>query len=72
MYFQGVKYSSLAAILNFMYNGEVSVAQDELTSFLNVAEDLRVKGLIQGQDSERYLLCLHFVCSLCMTVGMMT
>jgi len=52
-YLKGVKYSSLAAILNFMYNGEVSVAQDELTSFLNVAEDLRVKGLIQGQDSER-------------------
>jgi len=53
VYLKGVKYSSLASILNFMYHGEVSVAQDELTSFLNVAEDLKVKGLTQGQEPER-------------------
>ena len=30
-----------------MYHGEVNVAQEELNSFLAVAEDLRVKGLTQ-------------------------
>ena len=34
----------MEAVLNFMYNGEVNVAQDDLNSFLQVAEDLRVKG----------------------------
>ena len=33
-----------------MYLGEVSVAQDELNSFLNVAEELRVKGLTQTNN----------------------
>ena len=28
-----------------MYHGEVNVAQEELNSFLAVAEDLKVKGL---------------------------
>jgi hypothetical protein len=27
-----------------MYHGEVNVAQDDLNSFLQVAEDLKVKG----------------------------
>jgi len=31
-----------------MYMGEVNVAQEELNSFLTVAEDLKVKGLTQG------------------------
>jgi hypothetical protein len=35
------------SILEFMYNGEVNVAQEDLSSFLAVAEDLKVKGLTQ-------------------------
>ena len=34
-----------------MYHGEVNVAQEELNSFLAVAEELRVKGLTQGQSA---------------------
>ena len=33
-----------------MYNGEVNIAQEQLNSFLSVAEDLKVKGLTQGKD----------------------
>ena len=49
LYLKGVKYSDLQSVLNFMYHGEVNVAQEELNSFLAVAEELRVKGLTQSQ-----------------------
>ena len=48
LYLKGVKYQELVSVLNFMYQGEVNVAQEELNSFLAVAEDLRVKGLTQN------------------------
>ena len=47
LYLKGVKYKDLLGILDFMYNGEVNVAQEELKQFLSVAEDLKVKGLTQ-------------------------
>jgi len=48
LYLKGIKYEDVLAVLNFMYHGEVNIAQDELNSFLAVAEDLQVKGLTQG------------------------
>ena len=51
LYLKGVKYADLVSVLNFMYHGEVNVAQEELNSFLAVAEDLKIKGLTQN-DSE--------------------
>jgi len=50
LYLKGVRFSDLQAVLNFMYHGEVNVAQEELNSFLAVAEDLKVKGLTQNQS----------------------
>ena len=37
-----IRYPDMVSILNFMYNGEVNIAQAELSSFLAVAEDLQV------------------------------
>jgi len=51
IYLRGVQFSDLQSVLNFMYQGEVNIAQEELNSFLAVAEDLRVKGLTQ-KDTE--------------------
>jgi len=53
LYLKGVKYTDLQSVLNFMYHGEVNVAQEELNSFLAVAEDLRVKGLTQNQSESQ-------------------
>jgi len=53
LYLKGVKFSDLQSVLNFMYHGEVNVAQEELNSFLAVAEELRVKGLTQNQSSKK-------------------
>ena len=44
---QDVKASQVRAILDYMYRGEVSVAQDELPSLLRVAEMLKVKGMTE-------------------------
>jgi hypothetical protein len=49
-YLKAVKYTDLQSVLNFMYHREVNVAHEELNSFLDVAEDLRVKGLTQNQS----------------------
>merc|ERR1712217_766978 len=48
LYLKGVKFRDLQAVLDFMYHGEVNVAQEELNSFLAVAEELQVKGLTQN------------------------
>ena len=45
IYLRGVKFAEMASIINFMYQGEVNVAQEKLNSFLLVAEELKVKGL---------------------------
>ena len=48
LYLKGVQYESILSVLNFMYHGEVNIAQEHLNSFLAVAEDLQVKGLAQN------------------------
>jgi len=53
LYLKGVKYADLVSVLNFMYHGEVNVAQEELNSFLAVAEDLKVKGLTQSSPEDK-------------------
>ena len=43
LYLKGLKYNDILSVLNFMYNGELNGAQEELDSFLSVAEDLKIK-----------------------------
>jgi len=47
IYLKGIRFSDLTACLDFMYNGEVNVAQENLNSFLSAAEELQVRGLTQ-------------------------
>ena len=46
VYLRNIKFIELKKILDFMYKGEVIILQEDLESFLNTAEDLKVKGLI--------------------------
>jgi len=48
IYLRGVRHVDLVSVLEFMYSGEVNVSQEDLNSFLAVAEDLRVRGLTQN------------------------
>lgn len=45
LYLRGVKYKELVNLVDFMYQGEVNIAQEELNSFLAVAQELKIKGL---------------------------
>jgi len=51
IYLRGVSYSDLVSILDFIYNGEVNVAQEDLNSFLAVAEELQIKGLTNREGN---------------------
>jgi hypothetical protein len=48
-----IPYKDLAALLQFMYNGEVSVQQDHLDSFLKSAESLKIQGLTDNSSDEK-------------------
>ena len=50
---QGVKLNNLQSVLDFMYTGEANVAQEELNSFLAVAEELKIKGLTEGRSNKK-------------------
>ena len=43
IYMRGITYENLTSIVDFIYNGEVNVAQEDLNSFLTIAEELKIK-----------------------------
>jgi hypothetical protein len=45
LYLKGICLEDLQAVLEFMYHGEVNLEQDSLNNFLEVAEELAIKGL---------------------------
>lgn len=42
-----ISYDNMKAIIDFMYNGEISVSQEQLSSLINTADALKVKGLAE-------------------------
>ena len=52
IYLRGVKYSDLKNLLTFIYQGEVSIAEEDLNRFLTVAEDLKIKGLYEEKNTD--------------------
>lgn len=61
---QDVNYGALNNLLHFMYQGEVSVSQDEISTFMKVAEMLKVKGLTENTSMVSIILIYlnAFVC----------
>ena len=45
IYMRGVNSDDLLAIVDFLYYGEINIYQENLDSFLNLAEELELKGL---------------------------
>ena len=50
IYLRGVRHEDIKNILEFMYLGVVNVCQEDLDSFLSVAQDLCIKGLTQDDN----------------------
>ena len=46
VYMRGMKSEDMIAILDFLYYGEASIFQENLDSFLAIADELEVKGLM--------------------------
>ena len=44
---RGLKYEDLLALVDFFYYGEVNIFEDNLDSFLEIAKELQVKGLME-------------------------
>ena len=54
IYMRGVKFDHLSLLINFIYKGETSVVQDDLQQFLDLAENLNIKGLHDKSNHNSY------------------
>ena len=55
LYMKGIKGVHLASVVDFMYNGEVNILQEDLNDFLSVAEELKLKGLQANEADNKSL-----------------
>ena len=57
LYMRGIKGNHLAAVVDFIYQGEVNILQEDLDDFLDVAKELKLKGLMgeQTQAEDQFL-----------------
>ena len=53
IYMKGVEIKPLEAIIEFLYNGEVNIAEEDLKVLLDTADDLEVRGLSQKEKDKR-------------------
>ena len=49
---EGLSKQDLDNILNYMYNGEVNIYQEDLDRFLSVAQRLKLEGLLEGKQEK--------------------
>jgi len=53
VYLRGVKSMQIKALLDFIYKGEVDIAREDLDDFLEVARELKVKGLAEDDKQSK-------------------
>ena len=52
IYLSGVSSVNLGFVLDYIYNGEVNLYQEQLDSFLECSEKLEIEGLLGGKQEE--------------------
>ena len=50
VYMRGLKFENLLSLVDFLYHGEANVFQDNLDSFLGMAEEFQLKGLDKMEE----------------------
>ena len=50
LYLSGVDSTSLGFVLDYIYQGEVQIYQNELDHFLDVAQKLKIEGLLSTEE----------------------
>ena len=53
LYLSGIHSTNLSLILDYIYQGEVQIYQEHLDSFLEVAQKLKIEGLITGAEGSK-------------------
>ena len=51
LYLSGVNSQSLSLVLDYIYQGEVQIYQEDLNAFLDVAQKLKIEGLQSNIDN---------------------
>ena len=52
IYMKGMRSDDLTAIIDFLYYGEANIYQENIDSFLAIAEELQLKGLEGSKDQQ--------------------
>ena len=52
IYMRGIKAKDLEAMVDFIYNGEVNIFEDDLNDFLILAQEMELKGLETSHSEE--------------------
>ena len=53
LYLSGIHSTNLSLILDYIYQGEVQIYQEHLDSFLEVAQKLRIEGLLTATEDTK-------------------
>ena len=56
LYLKGTKSNDLKSILQFIYEGETSVAHEHLTEFLKIAEDLDISDINKDNEAAKNVI----------------
>ena len=51
---EGISSSEMNNVLDYIYYGEVNIHQDDVDRFLNIAERLKLEGLISSENYVHY------------------
>ena len=52
IYLSGIHSTNLSLVLDYIYQGEVQIHQEDLENFLDIAEKLKIDGLVKMKDLE--------------------
>ena len=56
LYLNGVQYKDMKDVLQFIYTGQVQVAQDDLPNFMKVASQMKIYGLMENVAFKQELI----------------